>query len=397
MRVKAFLTGQTTRADRVVAAFICTFLLLLALSTRIIRNRALIEDGGLGYMHGEWLINFEGGLVRRGAAGWILLPLSDALQVSPLVLVEVMQGIAVFSVILGVLCVLWFERFAPRLVVLAISPAFIVSWHNDFVSNAKEIWALTSMIPLAYAAISRRTSAALALSLTIFASACFFHEPSVLLVPFLLTAAVAVCLREQQWKRFSFYALGVLGTAGAATVFVNVFSHIDDWREICAPLLERGLGEHICNSAIVWTSNTPARALELTLEHSSNRPWLSILATIFLAYMPIILMLYPHPRYRLLVVAVVLGGLTFIPLYFVAVDYGRWLVVQIGAITMTLMVVTSSGYLKQLRFELSRWMLWILIAVALSWRVAIVQGSIGAGVLEPVVKWVAFNALGSLG
>lgn len=82
----------------------------------------IIRHGGNAYKHGDWLVNALEEPVRRGAFGSALLHLSDALQVSPLLVVGMLQVVLVAALYLLTLAVLRNLPWQPALLLLVITP-----------------------------------------------------------------------------------------------------------------------------------------------------------------------------------------------------------------------------------------------------------------------------------
>ena len=62
-----------------------------------------IASGGEGWRQGDWLINNEYQLVRRGIFGSLIFRVSDYLSISPLTLLGIIQGVVLvftFSVVI---------------------------------------------------------------------------------------------------------------------------------------------------------------------------------------------------------------------------------------------------------------------------------------------------------
>lgn len=381
------LSRPTTPVDRLFAGLLTLVLLTVVAVSFLTRNRAVIEGGGSEWIHGEWLINFAAGPVRRGLGGTVVLGLSEVFGTSPLAVIEVLQGGAVIGVILGVVLVLLAKGAPVRMCILALSPAFMLTWHNAFGTHGKEIFACLPFVPLLLAALTGRAfGLALILAILLHGLAILLHETSVLFFPFLMVSGLSLIHRGLPRQQATLFAVGLTAVASAGTGFTLLNMSVPSAEPICAALTARGLSETLCGTPIAWVSNSGPDALAFTLGRLPDRDWLGIAATAILAYAPLWIILRPALPWRWILIGTALTILAFLPLYLVAVDYGRWLNMQIAAISLTLLVIAATGWRDLLVAPMTRSLAWGLIALTLLWRVSLVSGGIGSGMAEPLVK-----------
>jgi hypothetical protein len=111
-----------------------------------------MRAGGEPWKSGDWLINYQGGFVRRGALGELLLKLGDLAKFDLLWLLFVLQ-VAVYSLVLYLTCRIYVavDRCKEWALVL-LSPAFLMFAFYDYLGGfRKEIIAFAAFAILAMA------------------------------------------------------------------------------------------------------------------------------------------------------------------------------------------------------------------------------------------------------
>ena len=93
-------------------AALCCSMLLLAFSYINVVDILVdaISLGGGSYSQGDWLVNFAGGLVRRGGLGEFFLCISDIFDISPLYVVGFFQLSFMTLVYVSVVAIFYLMR-----------------------------------------------------------------------------------------------------------------------------------------------------------------------------------------------------------------------------------------------------------------------------------------------
>lgn len=390
-RTAGALAGPLSKTENGIAAVLAAGLALLTLGSFFLRNRQSIAAGGSDFLHGDWLINYAGGPVRRGLGGEIVFFLSDLTGLAPLAVVEIVQIASVLVPVAAVLWALRVFRAAPAIIVLVVNPAFFLFWHNEFgETHVKEAFACLVFLPLLAAAFgSFPVRAAYAASLALYVVASLVHESAILFAPALAASGLALCLQKDCRRPFAWFLAGlfVLG-AGLCLVTLNTY-RISDLSPLCAALAARDVPPEFCQSTpIQWLAVTSEEAFSFTAGRLAERPWPRIAAAFVLAYLPLVYLLRRERHRTAVGLALLVNALAFVPLYIVAVDYGRWLNMQIAAAILSLLVAAGCGVLSFARQEIPRAAFWLLLGLALSWRVSLYTGGVGAGVLKPAVRYL---------
>ncbi|KPF43119.1 hypothetical protein [Rhizobium sp. AAP43] len=301
------------------------------------------RTGGNNWKQGDWLISSLNEPIRRGPFGSALITVSDMLAISPLTLTFVLQ-----LLLLGLLLIvtaLIFRALVRRdrvYLLLLISPGFyLVFWAADPQGSLrKELLAFCAMgLVLTYPLY--RSKVVVLLGCLLFVIAAIGHELNVLLYP-AFVAVTAIIGTGAKSRRF-FVVCGLLVSIGsvAALGYAITFSRVADVATICAPLLERGLSAEICKGAIGFLNQGTDAATALASEKMSTGSIVGFFAAGYLAaLLPIVFFISRLARPGLPALALMLTALPILPLYIVAVDWGRWISLHI---TSAVFILTALG------------------------------------------------------
>lgn len=291
---------------------------------------AEITSGGSGWKTAAWLINYSTGPIRRGLIGTLLLYVSD--WGFPLLWVTYALQVACQALV----CVLVLKlyRSHPRhafLLILLFSPAFIMfPFHHSAGAFRQEI---LGFVPVAVLSLSyaRRTLSQprLFLVAVLFACATLSHEVNAVMIPAywylfyksnnatLMSARMAwgwggvfglICLTSV------LFALAYQGDAAIATAQCNA-------------LLERGLNKELCHGAVSSLGQGPALFWQFMLQAVDLSEYIYNYAVLLLlSVAPLFLTTWIRKETVLLLSA---GLLFMLPLFVLAIDWGRWIHIYI--------------------------------------------------------------------
>jgi hypothetical protein len=358
------------------------YILYIALMTVVDAVLLLREPNG--WTPADWLINYEGGFVRRGLSGEALLELARATHVPlpwlgmavPLLL----YGLLYYSVWL--LC----QRTGWSLWVVAalVSPATlafpVLSILGGFRKELLFLAGLAGLLLLLQR--PRKQDALIATYLLVLSTVIVLcHEGMLAFLPY-FAAALLIGLRDV--KRTIMVVLPAV--AGALVAFLEVMHHagnVATSQAICSSLAEPAV---VCSGAI--------RYLTLNKEFARGEVVFYVHQYHYLFYFPLVAFmgalplalgvwtLYRHPELRrdlIVVLATVLLSMTgSTPLFLYAQDWGRWIYVHLFSVFLLLLFVdwrrqsnpqtreslAPQGTLKQLR-----WKAITVFVYAISWNI----------------------------
>lgn len=319
----------------------------VALAVVLWRLNWLIGHGGGPFTQGDWLVNFQSGIVRRGVVGEVFLRLSDATGIEVLSLVGGVQAVLVVAVFALIFYGALLARVPDRLLLILVSPLLVTFWAIDSVGAfRKELLGLLAFLPLLPPG---RGMWAAVLVPVLFVVAVAAHEGNAFFAPALCIAVMIRFGAETEVTRTRLVAV-ILAIGVVGFGFAIQFRSLPDTAAMCAALTSRGLSPEICGGAIDWMDDPAGAAREplrnLLQNYSQTAAGLgfaALLVPVALAYRHA-----PKSPVWLAAGAAVFAG--FLPLYVAAVDWGRWMsmfMFSAAFLTMILAIHTEAGWLRR--------------------------------------------------
>lgn len=298
-----------------------------------------ISRGGNSWKTGDWLINYEAGPVRRGFIGTILLNASDAGL--PLLWMTFTIQVALYCwMFLSVIQLYRARERDYRWLIFIYSPAFLLFPLYDLQGGfRKEIIVLAAFAFLCSSIAKQRltTPRTLAIIAT-YGIAVLSHEASAFTLPFFLYAlrsARTTGLIGPAETRRSVVALTLL--SGTAVLVSGAYPGTAEAQErICNSLISKGLDPSICEGAIVQLQ-------------TDSLHWIALIRSIaseYLRHYPVLLALSIAPMFlidwstRKSIKMAIFGLVPILPLYVLAIDWGRWIHIQVS---MTFCIIFMSN------------------------------------------------------
>jgi hypothetical protein len=309
------------------------------------------------FVIGDWLINYSGGFVRRGLMGTLVLFLGRATHVPLGSIVYLLQSAAL---LVFLLCAFWLARgirWSYLLVAVVLSPASVIFWlAHPYIGMRKEILlfaalALTMRIPIP----ERSRQWQLSLWLSIIAIVLILsHEALAVCLPYFFAV---VAIKQGSLRRAVETCWPAAFVSGIALAAVAM--HPGDFaiaQAICSSVGGGTLkpsdapSQNLCGGAIEW--------LKFSAPEARQRFWSAVLTQRFffwygLAVLPAfapaaleLLWFYRRGRARrearivALCASVSLVGLVM--LCFIAVDWGRWIHMQVVCLTLMVLFVVKT-------------------------------------------------------
>ncbi|MGX9352346.1 hypothetical protein ACS3QZ_14180 [Shimia sp. W99] len=331
--MKSSVQGRGTRTLEILSVFV----LLSSLSYLFLRLIHDVRHGGNPWKQGDWLINSQAGTVRRSLTGDFTFLVSDLLHTNPLIVLSTIQALLLVSLFyffakLG--------RFVPSalLFVLVCSPAFFpLFWASDPQGSLrKELIVFVSVVVLTLS-LKAGSRAGLWGSIFLYVVAVFSHEALTAFMPLVLYL-IPIYGRST----FSTYeiwiscAVVVLASMAAIT-FVMLFSSGPGAQAVCGVLIDYNLPEQLCNGAVKWLDRGVSHGYSRVLNMADGFAILKFLAVYVFCFSGIFAVTATRENLPFLLAAFVATGVSFFPLYFIAVDWGRWLSFHFFSFTILIM------------------------------------------------------------
>lgn len=313
---------------------------------------AVTIRAGLGrrdqWILGDWLIDYSAGFNRRGLLGEAIRQLEILLGVDR-ILVTILVQLSVLAA-LGVclLVLVSFHRRGMNTVLLVASPAFVLFFLNPLGTMRKEIllWLLVAAV-LVWSRPGGKTGRKLApwALVTTFPLLVLIHEGLVFYAGF-LAIVLWLLVTEGTVSRRNAYLAGGVGTfltalaAGASLLFPGR-SGVGE--RICATLVATGYDDALCNGAIGFLDQSAAFSLSRVVESVTEGNYLGVyLPVIALSSVPFLFVRWSKPLASLLVLSLAMT----LPLFVVAIDWGRWIVISVWLISMIVLRFDYSPHIS---------------------------------------------------
>ncbi len=354
-------------------------LIIVGLAAMLLHYGSEIARGGNEWKSGDWLINYSGGFVRRGLLGEILYRLSDSGQ-SLLWMLFGLQSM-IYCGVFGIAYHIYrVQKLDSRWLLLLLSPAFLLFPYYDLQGGfRKEIISFLaySVLCLSYSRGKFRM-VVLVSAILIFMLGCASHEANALTLPFfLLILYLGYIYNMLSGHLAVIFAMLFVVTATTGFVVSALYpGNAAQELAVCNSLVEKGLGQAICNGSISWLDKTGAESIELVrnrfVDYLASYPLL-----FFLAILPVLLI---GNISRVMKIWFLVGFVFLLPLYVLAVDWGRWIHIYIFFVFFTLLTIASSSKLRLYQPPI------YLVVIYLSfWSVPHCSGGIKIGLAGKII------------
>jgi hypothetical protein len=310
------------------------------------------RDAGDSWKQGDWLINSNMESIRRGLLGSGILNLSDSSGLSPLLLTVLLQAtlFIVFAVAIGLILAKSRGSKFSNINWLLFAPFFaLIFWGNDpYGSFRKELFFYASIGLLILSQFSQRRFefALQVLAIVVIVLGQAAHEINSLMMPVFLFCLY--CSSDQARKqKYIAMALSIIAISFIPIYYNIHFSTVSSVNNVCLPLIEHGFSSEFCGGAITALTQTQAEAHQTVLEKISKGE-MGYFVFFYMASMLTALMFAYHTKqFKTVLIIYLLTAIPLLPLYFVAVDYGRWLTTHFAAFVFCVFFMLKSGMLNQ--------------------------------------------------
>lgn len=303
----------------------------------------------------DWLVSYEGGFVRRGLSGEIVLGFADLAGVAASTVVVAVQLVA-YGVFFwaAFLLVRRLRPVPPPVWLLLFSPwLFTFQVHDPPGGARKDVLAL-ALLAVAAAVIARMARqqipwvvvAAIGLSVPL----VLMHELAVLLVPYMLALGVLGDWSRRQLAAGGAALAGVAAAVGATLMYPGTAPQVASiCREVAAvvataPTVERCASEGAV-AVLAWSTQDGVAHVAQQLPLAG--PSLPVAVTLVGVGLAPTLWLVRRQAttggWRALVTAMIVGWIATVPLFVVALDWGRFVYLQaVGAALVAVTMLARS-------------------------------------------------------
>lgn len=358
--------------------FFPTFLFFIALALAL-QYWVVIRHGASYWITADWLINYQGGWVRRGLIGEIIYKFSTLTHASLKETAFVLQNIAY-----GAFLLCFYKLMSPLLrksnyfYLFILSPAFpLLFYLYDFYGAFRKESLIFLSFSLLCLFLQSKKMTWLISSLAIYCLAVFSHEIAFFALPFYTYALFRYKEEFETMGTYTFihFAYACIGFSGL--VFALLFSgSYQTAAVVCSSLTTREFfAPNFCNGAILWLGKKSSDATLLISDSLSNylRTYIPAAA---LTAMPF---LYIRDWLKTNRLFLLFSGLAILPLFVIALDWGRFISIYFCLLTLYLCLEFSKNKI-QVPKSVSFWFIF-LYAAAWSMPHALPQ-HLGLGLYE---------------
>ena len=323
---------------------------------------------------GDWLINYQGGFVRRGLLGEITYKLYEATGVGPGLQILAIQillfaGMLVFSYLL-----LRKQRILPYAPLIFVP--FVFMHHSTGPGLRKEqifltlmafaVWALTS-------ASQARARIMVASVLALYPMVVLTHEMLVAFLPYFLAAYVLTGNRLD--SRHGARVLSISGLSLLCALIVLLYGRPAEGgtERIHQSLAVAGYSvEEGAIDALDWSTSYAARSVIDEFVQRGNGKYALVCVLVALGFVPVRRRLRLILRNRVCLWLIVAAFLLTVPIFIVGIDWGRFIRTHAVALFLLSLAVDESSLGEHSR-EISRLRVVFLVAAFVSyisfWRI----------------------------
>jgi hypothetical protein len=312
--------------------------IFIIVTAGFINNVFYISKECLGWVLGDWLINYSAGFVRRGLSGELVIFLSDIFHIKMNYVVMWIQ-IIFYSGFLTMFYLLFFKKKLPVWFVIGLlSPAtllFVV--FDQFASGRKEI-ILFFIFAIYLLVLERKTLSNLSafcfsillLLATLFHELVFFYTPY-----FILAAYISSRLHNTSFNLGG--SLFVIAGALIIIIPVYLYGQRIEGGIICNGLKERGLPDSVCLGVLAWPNDY---GWKNAIQFARESKYLFVYGSTFLlSLIPFMFFIHSMKQsrvsFRNFFIVFPLLILFSLPMFLVAVDWGRWIHIHLVMLLMT--------------------------------------------------------------
>ncbi len=334
-KMTQLLLNATEKIDKQFRLYYRPLIVLLCIFAFVNFSRVdyVLSQSWNGWAIGDWLLNYEGGFIRRGLLGTFLISVGSSLGMP---LNHLIYGVQCAVFLLFLLIFIYLIRNKTInfwYLVLCFSPGFLLFNYYDGMSVGRKeilIYALFGFWCVIHERSGPRSISVVFFSLLIFLLT-LTHEMAVFFMPyFMLVGFLSYPINSRQ-DLFKIIAPG--GASLIAVAILLLFAHPISSSSMCRVFIELGANENVCVGIISFGSDVAIGTIWQRLAELDLIAQLGWGGFLLLAVAPIYLALasFQHqPVSRttpIIIAALLLGGTT--PLFLLSIDWGRWVAIHI--------------------------------------------------------------------
>jgi len=330
---------------------------------------------------GDWLINYQGGFIRRGLLGEIFIKVSQILGINIVMLVLGSQ-VFFYLIFLAYTCRLAMKStFSPLNAALIFSPAFILFPVLDPQGGfRKEILLFALLATLCFYLSTNDKKIARGLPIFIGLASTIIvlsHEILAIYLPYILCAFI---IYDKGLGDVSRKILLSLLPAIAITILLLGFSKGDQQvvNTICNSLKPNIPADCFHSGAIYWMGQGMTVAYQYVLERIKVNTLLTYVLLAFLAFLPLGILQFTRQFSRFfenkgmrfwLTICIASSLIGSLPLFWIGIDYGRFIYIHVTCLSLLALMIIKESSDNPQHLNFGQSITWVLCLLFITgWR-----------------------------
>ena len=334
----------------IVVFFVFVFIFLLFQALKLASSHPPDQ-----WLIGDWLINYQGGFIRRGLIGEICLRVSQILGINIVFLVILIQ-VFFYLIFLSYTCRLAVKStFSPLNAALIFSPAFILFPVFDPQGGFRKeilLFALLAILCFYLATTDKKIARGLPIFIGLAATIIVLsHEILAVFLPYVLCAFI---IYDKGLGVASRKILISLIPTMAITILLVLFSQGDQQVviNICNSLKSSAPSDCFHSGATFWIGQDMKFAHDYVLERIDGNTLLTYGYLAILAFMPLAILQFTSQFSRffenkgmrfwlnICIAASIIGSL---PLFWIGIDYGRFIYIHVTCLSLLALMINRES------------------------------------------------------
>ncbi len=303
-------------------------IILLILSFFYCSNLLLNAIKCHGYSIGDWLINFQGGFVRRGLGGEIFLYFSDLVKIKPNYLVWIVQVILIVLIYCILIKIIWKKELNIWFVMLCFTPyGLLFTFFDIGIVGRKEIILFAAFAVFIWTLINENFNQDKLIKwyCILLTFSTFIHELIFFYTPYFVLALFASNkLRNLKFNPKSLYLI-LLPLIATVVIYLKGSNFNGDLN--CEKLMTYGLEPQVCKGILAWPNSFGAKEV---LNYAINNNYFWNYGLSLILSLKLIFFFIHYSNFRFITIKnffslFVVVFLFTLPLFIKAIDWGRWI------------------------------------------------------------------------
>ncbi|MBW6489244.1 hypothetical protein [Sulfurimonas sp.] len=307
------------------------------------------------YKMGDWLINYQGGMVRRGFIGEISYQLALITHINPGIYIAVFQIVLYSTFLVFSYLLLRGQRALLPYSILILSP-FIFTFHiNDLLGGyRKEIIYIAILALITYFATTtkeKQFEKIFYITLLLYPAVILSHEMLAIFLPYLL--AIYFLTIQINFKKIILIFLLLVPSAISFLISLKYLGsehHI----EIISRALINVNYEVSTSGAISFLTKSTTYGIKIVPENLYKNYYLPYIIPILIAiiaYIPLYKKLFSIMHNKLVLMLVLTSIIGSTPLFLVAIDWGRFIYIHLVSVFFLLLLPSKTSDVQFLWFS----------------------------------------------